>query len=64
MSYAPVARIVLRYLVGAAVMYGLIGAETGEYLAVDPDLTLVIGSVIGAVVEVVYAYAKRKGWAT
>lgn len=64
MAYAPLARIILRYLVGAAVMYGLIGAETGEYLAVDPDLTLVIGSIIGAVVEVVYAYAKRKGWAT
>ena len=64
MSYAPLARIVLRYIVGAAVMYGLIGAETGEYLAVDPDLTLVIGSIIGAAVEFAYAYAKKRGWAT
>lgn len=64
MSYAPLARIVLRYIVGAAVMYGMIGAETGEYLAVDPDLTLVIGSIIGAVVEFAYAYAKKRGWAT
>lgn len=64
MTYAPVARIVLRYAVGAAVMYGLIGAETGEYLVVDPDLTLIVGTVIGAVVEAVYAYAKKKGWAT
>lgn len=64
MSYAPIARIVLRYIVGAAVMYGLIGAETGEYLAVDPDLTLVVGSAIGAIVEVAYAYAKKRGWAT
>ena len=64
MSYAPSARSVLRYIVGAAVMYGLIGAETGEYLAVDPDLTLVLGSAIGAAVELAYAYAKRKGWAT
>lgn len=64
MTYAPVARIVLRYAVGAAVMYGLIGAETGEYLVVDPDLTLIVGTVIGAVVEAAYAYAKKKGWAT
>lgn len=64
MTYAPIARIALRYLVGAAVMYGLIGAETGEYLAVDPDLTLVIASIIGAAVEFVYAYAKKRGWAT
>lgn len=64
MTYAPLARIVLRYIVGAAVMYGLIGSETGEYLAVDPDLTLVIGGVIGAAVEFAYAFAKKRGWAT
>lgn len=64
MTYAPFARIILRYAVGAAVMYGLIGAETGEYLAVDPDLTLMVSGAIAAVVEGVYVYAKRKGWAT
>lgn len=64
MTYAPIARIVLRYAVGAAVMYGMIGAETGEHLVVDPDLTLIVGAVIGAAVEAVYAHAKKKGWAT
>ncbi len=64
MTYAPIARIVLRYAVGAAVMYGLIGAETGEYLVVDPDLTMIVGAAIGGIVEVAYAYAKKKGWAT
>lgn len=63
-AYAPIARIVLRYVVGAGVMYGLIGAETGENLAIDPDLTLILSSAIGAAIEGVYAYAKRKGWAT
>lgn len=63
-AYAPLARIALRYIVGAGVMYGLIGAETGEYLVIDPDLTLILSSVIGAAIEGVYAYAKRKGWAT
>lgn len=64
MTYAPIARIVLRYVVGAAVMYGLIGAETGEYLVVDPDLAMLVGAIIGGVVEFAYAYAKKKGWAT
>lgn len=64
MDYAPIARIVLRYIVGAGVMYGLIGADTGEYLAVDPDLTLALSSAIGVIVEGVYALARRKGWAT
>lgn len=64
MNYAPIARIILRYLSGAFVTYGLIGAETGEYLAVDPDLTLMLGGAIGAAVEFAYAFAKKRGWAT
>lgn len=64
MQYAPIARIVLRYIVGAGVMYGLIGAETGEYLVVDPEITLMLSTGIGVVIEWVYAYAKKKGWAT
>jgi hypothetical protein len=59
MDYAPLARIVLRYIVGA-----VIGMETGGLLAGDADMVLWLALAIGALVEAAYAYAKRKGWAT
>lgn len=61
MSYAPAARIVLRYLIGAAFMGS---DEIGQKLAADPDLVAVASLAIGAAVEVAYTLAKRKGWAT
>lgn len=60
----PISRLILRYAIGALVMYGLIGAETGEYLAFDPDLALIIGGILTAIVEGAYAIAKKRGWAT
>lgn len=59
MSYAPVARIVLRYGVGA-----VIGMAQGEMLAGDPDLVSALAVLLGAAVEGAYVWAKRKGWAT
>lgn len=56
-DYAPIARIVLRYLVGA-----VIGVEGGSLLAGDPDVVLYIALGIGVVVEAIYALAKRNGW--
>ena len=64
MTYLPLARIGLRYIIGALVTYGLIGSETGEYLAVDPDLALIVAAALSAVVEAGYALAKRRGGAT
>ena len=64
MTYLPIARILLRYIVGALVAYGWIGAETGEYLVVDPDLALVVAGIVSAAVEGGYALAKRHGGAT
>lgn len=61
MTYTPIARIVLRYVVGAAFMGS---DEIGKQLAVDPDLVEAISVAIGVVVESAYAWAKRKGWAT
>lgn len=61
MDYAPIARIILRYLIGA----GIAGStQIGDYLAADPDLVLYVSLGLGAAVEGVYAFAKRKGWAT
>ena len=59
MTYAPLARIILRYLVGA-----VIGLAQAEQLAADPDLVTVLALIIGAAIEAAYALAKRKGWAT
>jgi len=59
MDWAPIARIGLRYIIG-----GIIGAAQGEMLAADPDLVTFTALAIGAVVEGVYAFAKRKGWRT
>ena len=59
MDFAPIARIVIRYIVGA-----VIGMDAGATLAGDPDVVTVVALGIGAAVEVAYAFAKRKGWAT
>lgn len=61
MNYAPIARIILRYAVGAGVMGS---AKIGEQLAADPDLVATGAVLIGVAVEAGYAVAKRKGWAT
>lgn len=61
MDYAPIARIVLRYILGAAFMGS---DEIGMQLAADPDLVMTATVVIGAAVEGIYAFAKKKGWAT
>lgn len=59
MDYAPIARIVLRYVIGAVV-----GMAQGDMLAADPDVVTVAALGIGAAVEALYVVAKRKGWAT
>lgn len=64
MQYMPIARIAIRYLAGALVSYGIIGAETGEYLAIDPDLAMIVAGLMAAGVEGAYALAKRNGGAT
>jgi hypothetical protein len=59
MNYAPIARIVLRYIIG-----GVIGAAQGDMLAADPDMVTLMALALGAAVEGAYAIAKRKGWTT
>jgi preprotein translocase subunit Sec61beta len=61
MSWAPLARILLRYVAGA----GILGsAALGDKLAADPDLVLYLSLGIAAGVEAAYGYAKTKGWRT
>lgn len=61
---AVIARILARWIAGALIGYGLVGAETGAQLAVDPDVALLLAGIVGAVTEGAYVLAKRKGWAT
>jgi preprotein translocase subunit Sec61beta len=61
MTYAPLARIILRYIAGAGVMGS---QQIGNQLAADPDLVLYLSLGIAAAVEAAYAIARRKGWAT
>lgn len=61
MIYAPIIRIVLRYVVGAL----FVGAgPVAEQLAADPDIVMVLAAGLGAAVEAGYLIARRKGWAT
>lgn len=59
MNWAPLARIVIRYGVGA-----IFGLDAAGILAADPDVVTIVAAGIGASVEIAYAIAKRKGWAT
>ncbi|MGB1390599.1 MAG: hypothetical protein ACPG61_17125 [Paracoccaceae bacterium] len=65
MSYAPFIRIFLRYAAGALVAKGLIDAETGQVLAMDPDVFIAVeiaaGVIIAAVSEIWYAIARKRG---
>jgi hypothetical protein len=59
MNYAPIARIILRYAVGA-----IVGASQAELLIGDPDVVAMVALSTGAAVEAAYVLAKRRGWAT
>jgi hypothetical protein len=61
MTWAPLVRILLRYLVGAGIMGS---TALGEQLAADPDLVLYGSLALAATIEGAYAIAKRRGWAT
>ena len=58
MDYAPLARIVLRYHVGAAFVSN---AEIGQQLAADPDIVMAVTAGIGIIVEAAYTWAKKRG---
>lgn len=59
-----IARIVMRYLSGALVAYGILPVDVAEQVAVDPDVVLIVGTALAVITEGAYAAAKRLGWAT
>lgn len=67
MDLAPLARIVVRYAAGALVAKGLLPADTGSTLAIDPDVinyvNVGLGLALAGATEFYYWLAKRFGWA-
>lgn len=65
---AVLARIVLRYLAGILVAYGLVSAGDVGIILDDPmlerELAAALGLLFGIVVESAYALARRLGWKT
>ena len=61
MDYAPLSRIILRYIVGAGIMGS---SQIGNQIAADPDLVFYGALLIGAAVEAFYAWSKKTGGKT
>lgn len=57
-------RIIARYVSGGLMTIGVLSPDLAQEFAMDPDVALVLGAIIGAATEAVYAWAKRKGLAT
>lgn len=61
---ALIARIVLRYLAGIFVGWGLLGAEAGYQIGNEPDLAILLGIGLGSITEAAYLVARKRGWVT
>lgn len=61
---AIIARIALRYAAGALVAAGYLDSDLGQQLGTDPDVLMLVGGALGVGVEVAFAFAKKRGWAT
>lgn len=64
---AVIIRIVLRYGAGALIAHGLLDAESGNFLADDPDVVMLIETGVGVALaglsEGWYWLAHKWGWA-
>jgi hypothetical protein len=58
------ARIIARYVSGGLMTIGVLSPDLAQEFAMDPDVALVLGGIIGAATEGIYAWAKRMGWTT
>ena len=57
-KYAPLARIILRYIAGLGAGASVVA---GEHAPIDPEMVMIVSGVIALVVEVFYYMAKKKG---
>lgn len=58
---ALIGRIILRYVAGALVGWGLLGAEFGYQIGNDPDLAILLGAGIAAITEGAYLIVRKRG---
>ena len=61
MNWQPIARIVVRYVTGALVGWGVLAPESAQALGADPEVIAMVAAGIGVAVEMLYARAKRTG---
>lgn len=69
---AVLVRIILRWLAGALVTYGVLTTDLADIVASDPDiaaaleqgLVVLAGILAGVLAEAWYWLARRYGWAT
>lgn len=64
MTTAVTARILLRYLAGYLILKGVLPEDLARMIENDPEIAAVVGALIAAGVESLYAVAKRLGWKT
>lgn len=60
----PISRILIRYLVGALVMFGVLLPDDAQHWIADPDVYLIVSGILAFSTEFAYGYAKKKGWTT
>jgi preprotein translocase subunit Sec61beta len=67
-AFAPIARIILRYVVGgsagAAGVAAFVDPALLERIAVDPDMILLVSAILAGLTELIYVWAKKSGGAT
>lgn len=59
---AVIARIACRYIAGALIAKGFLDQGTGDTLATDPDVLMLVGMGLGLATEGAYALAHKFGW--
>lgn len=57
-------RILLRYLLGYAVLYNVIPNDIAVMIRDDPEVTMMLCGAIAFAVEAITVLARRLGWKT
>lgn len=59
---SPLVRILLRYGAAFLVAKGWLTADDATSFVTDPDVEMLVGAAIGALVEGWYVLARKYGW--
>ena len=64
MNWAPIARIIIRYVSGAIATAGYLSPELAAQISTDQDVIMMVGLGLGALSEIWYTWAKTRKGAT